>query len=215
VVDRSGGPRDESVYVVTISFYCNNPAPQHVYVRRSIDQGATWSAAVQVDNTEYGTGPISDLPFPAVVGIGGDGTLWIVYPSVGSTACGGGASVCLLAAMSVDGGQSVTRSKVADVTPAGTRGYPLWHTLAADLTRPGRAGVFWPDGGLDANGSELLFTQTSDGGKTWSVPVRINDNPPGQGSGVDQPWAAAGTDGTLAVLWRDRRATGACELGRH
>ncbi len=208
-VDRSRGSRDGTVYVVTISFYCNNPAPQHIHVRRSTDQGATWSAAVQVDNTEFGTGPFPDLPFPAVLGIGGDGALWIVYPSVGSTACGGGASVCLLAAMSIDGGQTFTRSKVADVTPAGDRGFPLWHTLAADMTRPGRAGVFWPDGGLDPSGSELLFAQTKDGGQTWSIPVRINDNPPGLGIGVGQPWAAAGADGTLAVVWRDRRAAGA------
>ena len=208
VVDRSGGASDGALYVVTISYYCNNPAPQHIHIRRSIDQGATWSAAVQVDDTVYSTGPFSDLPFPAVVGIGGDGTVWIVYPSIGSTACGGGASVCLLAATSVDGAQTFTRSKVADVTPAGARGYPLWQTLAADLTRPGRAGVFWPDGGLDPNGSDLLFTLTTDGGQTWSAPERVNDNPSGQGIGVGQPWAAAGTDGTLAVLWRDRRAAG-------
>ncbi len=207
-VDRSGGPRDGWLYVVSISFYGdkNHGPPQHVHMKRSADRGATWSADVQVDDAGYGTGPLPDIPFPAVVGVGGDGTLWIVYPSVGSEACP--RTACLLAAVSTDGGQTFTRSKVADVSPAGRRGYILLQTLAADLVRPRRCAVIWPDGRFDANGSDMLFAQSKDGGGTWSAPLRINDNPPGQGVGVDQPWAAAGPDGSLAVVWRDRRAAG-------
>jgi len=109
-VDTSGGPRDGWVYVVTISFYCNNPdPPQHVFLKRSTDKGASLSAEIQVDDDEYGTGPYPEIPFPAAIGVGGDGALWIVYPSAGSDACGGLLSVCLLAAVSTDGGEAFTR----------------------------------------------------------------------------------------------------------
>lgn len=208
-VDRSGGPFDGRVYVVSISFYCNNPPPQHVHLRSSMDQGATWSDDLHVDDAEYGTGPYPDLPFPAVIGVGGDGAVWVVYPSVGGQACGGGLSICLLAAVSQDGGQTFSRSRVADVTPAGSRGFPAFQTLAAHQALGGQCSVFWPDGRLDPAGSDLLFVRSEDSGETWSEPVRINDNPPGLGVGVDQPWAAAADEGSMAVLWRDRRSAGA------
>jgi BNR repeat-like domain len=206
-VDRSGGPYDGRVYVVTISFYCNNPSPPaHVRLKWSTDGGVTWSADVQVDNAQFSTGPLPGLPFPAVVDVGGDGKLWIAYPSAGSPACPAG--TCLLSAMSSDGGQTFTRSKITDVTPASARGFLLFQTLAADKAQPGVCSVAWPDGGLDPLGSDLLLARSVDGGGTWSAPVRVNDNPQGLGVGVDQPWMAAGTDGSLALLWRDRRAAG-------
>ncbi len=207
-VDRSGGPREGWLYVVSISFYGDrgHGPPQHVHLKHSTDHGITWSSDVRVDDAVHGTGPIPGVPFPAVIDVGGDGTLWIVYPSVGSDACP--ETACLLAAVSTDGGWTFTRSKVADVIPASRRGYVLFQALAADRLRPGRCSVVWPDGRSDPRGSDLLLAQTRDGGKTWSAPVRINDNPPGLGVGVDQPWAAAGPDGSLAIVWRDRRTAG-------
>ncbi|NOZ93974.1 MAG: exo-alpha-sialidase [Acidobacteria bacterium] len=207
-VDRSGGPRDGWLYVVTISFFgdTSHGPPQHVHLKRSEDHGTTWGPDVRVDDTKFGTGPLPGVPFPAVVGVGGDGALWIVYPSVGSDACPG--RVCLLAAVSRDGGLTFTHSRVSDVNPASRRGYILFQTLAADPVRPGRCSVAWPDGRFDPDGSDLLFVHTTDGGATWSAPERINDNPLGLGVGVDQPWAAAGPNGSLAIVWRDRRAAG-------
>ncbi len=207
-VDRSGGPRDGWLYVVTISFFGDpdHDPPQHVHLKRSTDHGATWSEDVRVDGGGYGTGPLAGVPFPAVADVGGDGTLWIVYPSVGSEACP--ETACLLAAVSTDGGRTFTRSKVADVSPASRRGYPLFQAIAADRVRAGHCVVVWPDGRLDPEGSDLLLARSVDGGATWSSPLRVNDNPVGLGVGVDQPWAAAGPEGSLAVAWRDRRAAG-------
>ncbi len=207
-VDRSGGSREGWLYVVTISFFgdSNHGPPQHVHLKRSEDHGATWGPGIQIDNTWHGTGPLAGAPSPAVVGVGGDGRLWIVYPSVNSAACPGAA--CLLAAVSTDGGLIFTRSKVSNVSPASRRGYILFQTLTADPVRPGHCSVAWPDGRLDARGSDLLLVQSRDGGTSWSAPVRINDNPPGLGVGIDQPWAAAGPDGSLAIVWRDRRSAG-------
>lgn len=66
-VDDSGGPRDGWLDVVTISFFddTNHEPPQHVHLKRSEDHGATWGPDVQMDDLEYGTGPLAGVPFRA------------------------------------------------------------------------------------------------------------------------------------------------------
>ncbi len=208
-VDRSGGEKDGRLYLVTVSFFCNNPSPpQRVHLKWSDDGGRSWSEDLLVDNDEFSTGPYAGYPFPATIAVGGDGRVWITYPSIGSAACGGPSVVCLLSATTADGGATFVRSRIAAVVPAGSRGYRLFQTTAADAVRPGTGYVFWPDGRFDPAGSDILFSRSTDGGSSWSEPIRINDNPEGQGVGVDQPWAATGDNGIVAVIWRDRRGGG-------
>jgi hypothetical protein len=53
--------------------------------------------------------------------------------------------------------------------------------------------------------SDIAFSRTTDGGVTWSAPIRINDDI--QGNGIDQfqPTIAVRADGTIGVTWLDRR----------
>ncbi len=58
--------------------------------------------------------------------------------------------------------------------------------------------------------ANVLFTSSRDGGKTWSAPVRVNDDPlesRSTGFGIDhfQPGVAADSTGTVAACWYDRR----------
>jgi hypothetical protein len=55
---------------------------------------------------------------------------------------------------------------------------------------------------------DVMFTQSTDGGLTWSAPVKVNDNvdAPGQPTDQFQPEVAAGPDGAVAVAFYDRRA---------
>jgi hypothetical protein len=59
------------------------------------------------------------------------------------------------------------------------------------------------------NGSDMdvKFTQSTNGGRTWSAPVKVNDNVDRPGSPTDQfqPSVAAGPDGAVAVAFYDRR----------
>ena len=52
--------------------------------------------------------------------------------------------------------------------------------------------------------SDIAFSRTTDAGLTWSPPMRINNDP--QGNGVDQflPTLAVASDGTLGITWYDR-----------
>jgi hypothetical protein len=55
----------------------------------------------------------------------------------------------------------------------------------------------------------VKFTQSIDGGATWSAPVVVNDNvdPPGEPTDQFQPSVAAGPNGAVAIAFYDRRGT--------
>ena len=59
------------------------------------------------------------------------------------------------------------------------------------------------------NNANVLISRSSDGGKTWFPPVRVNRDPlePSAGFGIDhfQPGVAVDSTGTLGVCWYDRR----------
>jgi hypothetical protein len=52
---------------------------------------------------------------------------------------------------------------------------------------------------------DIYFTETLNGGDTWSNPIRINDDAIGNGKMQDLIWADFDNDGDLAISWRDRR----------
>jgi hypothetical protein len=53
----------------------------------------------------------------------------------------------------------------------------------------------------------VKFTQSTDGGTSWTTPVVVNDNVDASGVPTDQfqPTVAAGPDGAVAVAFYDRR----------
>src|SRR5215472_5862547 len=54
---------------------------------------------------------------------------------------------------------------------------------------------------------DVKFTQSTDGGSSWSAPVTVNDNVDAPGVPTDQfqPSVAAGPGGAVAVAFYDRR----------
>src|SRR5260370_21861671 len=52
---------------------------------------------------------------------------------------------------------------------------------------------------------DVYFTQSTDGGLTWSTPVKVNDN--SNPADEFQPQIAAGPNGAVAVAFYDRRAS--------
>src|SRR5207244_7192166 len=55
---------------------------------------------------------------------------------------------------------------------------------------------------------DVKFTQSINGGATWSTPVTVNDNAAGDGGDASQPSVPAGPHGGVAVGFYDRRAAG-------
>jgi hypothetical protein len=53
--------------------------------------------------------------------------------------------------------------------------------------------------------TDVFVTRSLNAGATWSAPVRVNDDPPGNPRDQFFPWIAVDTDGTVRVMWGDDR----------
>ncbi len=52
---------------------------------------------------------------------------------------------------------------------------------------------------------DVYLTETTDAGLSWSIPIRINDDPVSNNRMHDLVWGDFDTDGDLIITWRDRR----------
>ncbi len=57
---------------------------------------------------------------------------------------------------------------------------------------------------VDETTARVMVTTTTDGGQTWSTPVRLST----PNSTAVFPWTAANADGTVAVVWYEANGTG-------
>ena len=175
-----------------------NPLPNHTYFTRSTDGGMTWSHELVLDSSNFPATYV-DAPMGAPT-VAGDGTLSIAYPFA-VTAQDAGFAL----ARSHDGGESFSRSflmlpvedlKEKDSIKGG------FH-LIADPANPNHLVFAWPDA---RDGDYDVFAIASfDGGNTWPDTARVNDDPVGNGVVQDMVWPVFGSDGTLGIVWRDRR----------
>jgi hypothetical protein len=52
---------------------------------------------------------------------------------------------------------------------------------------------------------DIFVRHSDDHGASWSSPVRVNDDPPGNGSDQFHPWTCVSPDGVVNVVFYDRR----------
>jgi hypothetical protein len=77
--------------------------------------------------------------------------------------------------------------------------------FAASVTHPGHLYLVYE--AWDGTQMDVKFTQSTDGGTTWSAPIMVNDNVdvPGVPTDQFQPQVASGPGGAVAVNFYDRR----------
>jgi hypothetical protein len=92
----------------------------------------------------------------------------------------------------------------AGVDPADGTLYVAWD----DLHKKDPAGTCPPDSAAPAGqacDSDILLTKSSDGGATWSDPVKVNQDTIGNGKDQFQPQLAVTPGGQLDMMYFDRR----------
>jgi hypothetical protein len=175
----------------------------------SRDRGLTFGQAVTISPPSQ-VGPATTFVFPQIDAAG------VLYVAVVSFPPNGGPST-IFVARSTDDGQSFSPF-VAVATPSliPTPGLPntrfrdgITESFTASPTHPGHLYLAYEDWDAVLGQMDVKFTQSTDGGSTWSSPVNVNDNVDARGVPTDQfqPSVAAGPAGAVAVAFYDRRQT--------
>jgi uncharacterized repeat protein (TIGR01451 family) len=142
---------------------------------KSTDGGATWSSPVNISNN----GGFSEFPSITTVGTN-------LYVTWGDSSFG---NVEILFSKSTDGGTTWSSpvnisnnggfSNAPSITTVGTNLYVTWHDFI-----PGN--------------TEILFSKSTDGGATWSIPANISNN-----GGLSEFPSITAVGTNLYVTWRD------------
>ncbi len=192
---REGSPFRGTVYVTWTLFGFGS----RIMFTKSDDAGETWSEPQLLSTGSFSSNQASQ----PVVAPNGD-----LYVMWGNFNVGGQRFAWV---RSTDGGETFSAPQVAfSIVPIpGVLPNSIFRTPTFpmfDINDRGTLLLAWQD---YRNGdSDVLFSRSADGGATWTAPVRVNDDPVGDGMDQFQPAIAAGPKGQLAIAWYDRRLTG-------
>ena len=87
-------------------------------------------------------------------------------------------------------------------------------SIGVSPTDPNVVYAAWNDGrwessfnvcGTWGQHSDIAFSKSTDGGLTWSAPIRVNDDAVGNGAEQFEPTLAVAGDGTVGLTWYDQR----------
>jgi hypothetical protein len=213
---------------IAVNKVATSPFRDHVYamwavfngdaveidMSKSVDRGKTFSPAVRITPPST-VGPSTTYIYPE---IDAAGTLFVSVASF--SAASGSTAAELFVGRSTDDGNTFTWFDTGQISH-GTPGCCLPNTtfrdgilenFAASPTFPGHVYLAYED--WDGTQMDVKFTQSIDGGATWSSPIVVNDNVDPARAPTDQfqPSVAAGPNGAVAVAFYDRRA--ACPADR-
>lgn len=189
--DRTGGAYDGNVYVSWTRFFSTQ-----IYNVYSTDGGASFSEPLRVSDQ----GGVQ-WPVPAV---GADGTLYVAWcqfspPRIRlDRSFSGGVSF----------GQDLNVTSVysASVTINGNISTYSFPAMDCDITGGdynGRLYVAY----MDRIGGErdIFLRHSDDQGVSWTQPLRVNDDPHGNGRDQFHPWLCVSPDGVVNIIFYDRR----------
>jgi hypothetical protein len=222
--DTVSGTFANRLYATWIKDRGFNTGPNSdIYFSWSPDQGSTWNypggaaSAVEINDN-----PGTDLANGPNAAVASDGTVYVAWLDVDVTNPSSKPGT-LMFDSSTDGGTSfgtdvavrAIRSLPNQLSTAGgsgddarARSYPA---IAVSPTNPQEVYLTYaedpdynPGTGVDGpDEADVFFLKSTDGGSTWSLPVRVNND----GTTTDQfePWVAVKPDGTIEIAWYDKR----------
>jgi hypothetical protein len=176
-----------------------------ILVTHSRDGGRTWSTLVVASATNAGPRAVIGAdPFVAP-----DGTLHIAWHDIQNNR--------LVESSSTDGGQTFSTEHTISPTQIpfdigipsmNTRRALLYPACGADTGSGINRGTLycsWMDE-TATNGTDVLTARSTDGGVSWSAPVRVNDDPGGVANDQFNQWLAVDpSDGSISLSWNDTR----------
>jgi hypothetical protein len=198
-VDTSRTPFSGNVYISWTQFFVPGfPFQVPIFFSRSIDGGSSFSPAIQLSIS----GEICQGSEPVV---GPSGEVYVTWLRSAPE------PAAIVVAKSVDGGASFgPPAIVTPIIPIGFAGGRLIGNFRVNSfpridVNPvnGHVYIVYSANPEGPDGADVFFVRSTNGGATWSAPIRVNDD-----SGeFDQffPDIAANRAGDVQVFWYDRR----------
>ncbi len=204
---------------VAVNHIVGNANQDHVYAMWSVfngrtvklrvavsrDRGQTFSDAATLSMPQA-TGPSTTYIYPM---IDAAGTVYVAFAAF-PPCCSSPASIYV--AHSSDDGvtwgpfvQVVGGLQTVNSLPNTRFRDGILENFAASPTFAGHLYATWEN--WDGTQMDVMFSQSVDGGNTWSTPTKVNDNVDAAGQPTDQfqPSVAAGPNGAVAIAFYDRR----------
>ena len=198
-IDRSSGSGQGNIFITTMNAK-NAISGFNPYFIRSIDGGNSFEQWRYLDTTGWLAGFFIPQPMPTST-VSSDGIFYAVYPSL---VFAQNPLAQFIVASTENAGNSFNYQSVFSATTNVTdslakKGY----LLRADPSLPGHIAFFYLD--VPFGDIDVFMRESFDGGNSWSVAIRVNDDPIANNRMQDLLWADFDTDGDLVVSWRDRR----------
>ena len=209
IVDNAPSSRNKgNVYLAWTRFdVYGSSNPEHhsqIYFTRSTDQGQTFSMPFRISDTGGDCIDSDNTVEGAVPSVGPNGEVYVVWAG----------PLGLVFDKSIDGGLTFGKDKVIGDIPGGwdfgieglsrANGMPVTGVDLSNGPNKGTLYVNWIDA---RNGDPDVFLMSSgNGGKTWTAPVRVNDDALKNGKAQFFTWMAIDpADGSVNIVFYDRR----------
>ena len=216
-LDRKvGSPYENYIYDAWTAFAFSGPDNNEIMLSRSTDNGLTWSPKVNISsNVNAGshnqgvniqTGPNGEVY-----------AIWAIYDSWPSD------EKAIGMARSFDGGETwepATRI-INNIRGIRNSGVPQnmrvnsFPTMAVDISNGPYSGniyVSWTNVGVPGENTgsdrDVYMIKSTDGGDTWSEPIRVNQDPIGEGKAHYMAWPTVDpSSGILAFVYYSNQNT--------
>lgn len=177
----------------------------HILFSKSTDGGISWSPVLRIDQKGGDCKDSDSTVEGAVPAVGPNGEVYVTWAG----------SQGLIFDKSLDGGNTwMTNDKVVTAVPGGwdltipgiyrANGLPITVCDVSNGPHKGTIYVNWTDQRNGSSDTDVWLVKSSDGGNTWSAPIRVNNDAAGKQQfftwiAIDQ------TNGYLYFVFYDRR----------
>ena len=190
-----GSPYLNSIYISWTRF----SGVRGIKLTKSTNAGVNWTAAVPVSDVNLGNQG-SD------VAVGLDGEVYVTWLD------GNTANDIVMFDKSTNGGITFgTDKNIAQGTPPDipiSSSGVTFPSIAADITNGPNSGNVYVAFCDSRNGDpDVFLTRSTNRGVNWSAPVRVNNDPVGNGKLQCWPWIAVDEKGNIAITFFDSRNT--------
>ena len=214
---KTGSPYANRVYDAWTHFVTGSASENQVVINYSSNNGVNWSPFVDL-STSLSPGSHAQ---GVNINTGPNGEVYATFAVYDNWGTGIYGEDAIGFAKSTDGGVTWTKARIYSSANFGIRGnlkttsirvssFPSMTVDRSGGARNGYIYICWPQKGVSPAGSDpdIVMIRSTNGGTSWSTPIRVNNDVVNNGKDQYYPWCAVDqSNGMLHVVFYDNRNT--------